>query len=95
MYSYDGYAAQAGFRTGDIIIGIEMCEQANTTEADTAIDGTIIGTAIQRRMVQITPRTSDDEWAEVATSCEKLAPGEPVAMLVRRFEPITVDASTD
>lgn len=31
---YDGYAAEAGFRTGDMIVGLEVCEEVKEEEEE-------------------------------------------------------------
>lgn len=71
---YDGYAASHGFRTGDLITGIEVCF-AGTGEAK----GQVI-----REMREITGRTSDEQWVQYAQSCEMLAPGSNTKLRVRR-----------
>lgn len=35
---YDGYAAQAGFKTGDLIVGLEVCEEEVAAEEEVAVD---------------------------------------------------------
>ncbi len=73
--AYDGYAGNHGFRTGDLITGIEVCfkEQGNDHSAP-----------VRREMRAVTGRTSDDEWVQYAQSCEALAPGTNTRLRVRR-----------
>lgn len=67
---YDGFAAQAGFRTGDLIIGIEDCGHL---EESTSI-------------VAVTPTMTDTEWTRLAQSCEIAKPNEPSIIRVRRHK---------
>jgi S1-C subfamily serine protease len=91
--SYDGYAAQAGFRSGDIIIGVEVChavsslkESSKVSVADVNIDGEPSEAKVVREMQSITPFTTDEEWTKAATSCELLEPQSPTVLMIRRFE---------
>lgn len=72
---YDGYAAEAGFRTGDLISGIEVCYIDNQTKE------------IIKEMREVTLLTSDELWLEYAQSCERLTPGAPTVLRVKRFVP--------
>lgn len=143
---YDGFAAQVGFKSGDLIVGIEVCEK---TEGDVDGHETLVGRdeevanglqtpdtsksnhltpqecdpgaqvmlssssscgsfrssqsitaddevqsasksdgagvaadktgAVTRRMVDVTPMMSDEEWIAAAQSCEILSPGTACA----------------
>lgn len=79
---YDGTAAQYGFRTGDMIVGLEVCESVSSCDADTACDVTMA--EVQRRMVEISGNTSDEEWISYAQSCELLQPGSDSVLHIRR-----------
>ena len=88
---YDGTAALAGFRSGDLIEALEVCEES-TRESAVAVDATTATTAVGsssnvgsiRRKVDITGITSDEEWVHFAQSCEQLQPGTDTVMWVRR-----------
>jgi hypothetical protein len=94
---YDGYAAQAGFRTGDLIIGIEKCEFQTKESLDDDNNNnqnndngkcTIEGkeeVLISRTMVPITLQTTDEEWTSFTQSCEQIASENNIKMKVRRF----------
>ena len=96
---YDGTAAQAGFRTGDLIVGLEICEEIYLAEALVVEEESIIITEdedglrdlmginskkVVRRMVDIAGDTTDEQWVEWAQSCERLAPNSDTVLLVRR-----------
>lgn len=90
---YDGTAALAGFRSGDLIVGLEVCDEINVNDNTfntdaTSTKGNIIG--IRRRKADITGFTSDDEWVRFAQSCEQLEPGSDTVIWVRRKEGNTV-----
>lgn len=95
---YDGTAAQAGFRSGDLIVGLEVCEAYNnegTAEVEvTAGDmGASAGggrSGSRRQKVDITGGTTDEEWVHFAQSCEQLEPGSDTVMWVRRKEKSSV-----
>lgn len=80
---YDGTAAQHGFRTGDMIVGLEVCEKVTSPECDA---GTAVcsDNEVQRRTVEISGTTSDEEWIAYAQSCEQLQPGSDTVLYVRR-----------
>lgn len=66
---YDGFAAENGFLTGDLIIGIEACSHR--------------GEEVERRIINVED-VSDEEWIALAQSCEILTPGKPTVLRVRR-----------
>eukprot|EP00981_Chlorochromonas_danica_P007677 scaffold1863_cov166-Ochromonas_danica.AAC.2 len=66
---YDGLAAENGFQTGDLIIGIEVCS--------------LTGEGVERRMINVED-VNDEEWVALAQSCEILTPGKPTVLRVRR-----------
>jgi len=98
---YDGTAALAGFRSGDLIVALEVCEGTGivdesavdadsisataTPAATTTISGSS-STGKRRRKVDITGVASDEEWVRFAQSCEQLEPGSDTVMWVRRKE---------
>jgi hypothetical protein len=85
---YDGHAGQAGFRSGDLIVGIEVCEVG---QQDDSCDASAEGESCQqnsstvlRRREDITDATSDEDWVRFAQSCENLDPGSNTVLWVRR-----------
>lgn len=88
---YDGNAAAAGFRTGDLIIGLERCKfQRKTPPAVTEAQCSSEGNQeelVSREMVPITRTMNDKEWTELAQSCEQLSPSTKSKMRVRRYVP--------
>jgi hypothetical protein len=84
---FDGYAGQAGFRSGDLIVGIEVCEvapQDNSCEVSSDSVACKEDTGFRRRRQDITDATSDEDWVRFAQSCENLDPGSNTIMWVRR-----------
>lgn len=97
---YDGFAALAGFRSGDQIVGLEVCELSDiesapecriSNDADAAaIDdamscvGNLDGQRIVRQQMDITGFTSDHDWQKSAQSCEHYEPGGNTVIWVRR-----------
>lgn len=80
---YDGYAAQSGFHSGDLIIGIEVCRLA--TICENIPDNTCkAGETVHRYNQDISQTTTDEEWIDYAQSCEKFAPGTETVIKVRR-----------
>lgn len=77
---YDGHAASSGFRTGDLIVGIEECVYHAGRDCSSCAEGQ----GVSRRMAQVED-VSDDEWVRLAQSCETLCPGEPTVLRVRRM----------
>jgi hypothetical protein len=67
----DGYAAGAGFQTGDIVRGIDECY------FDTDVR------RVRRRLVAV-DRLDPIKWRAVAQSCEKMDPNAPTRMVVER-----------
>jgi len=93
LAAYDGYAAQAGFRFGDLIVGLEECtmvpeEQHSSADvADTQKATQEPLKIIMRMHVEmqaVLPTMPRERWVELAQSCEKHNPGQPVSFLVRR-----------
>lgn len=91
---YDGTAALAGFRSGDLIEALEVCEES-IGEGAVAVDATAATSTTtatssssnagsRRRKVDITGFMSDEEWVHFAQSCEQLQPGTDTVMWVRR-----------
>lgn len=82
---FDGTAAQYGFRTGDMIVGLEVCEEADQMcdASDVDCDATA-GPVVRRRKVDISGSTSDEQWIEFAQSCEQLQTGSDTVLFVRR-----------
>lgn len=91
---YDGNAADIGFRTGDLIIGVGHCRRMtcmdNTECRD--VDSQMLvspehvcgdSDAYYAGLVSV-ENISDSEWVELATSCEQLCPGLPTTLQVRR-----------
>jgi hypothetical protein len=72
---HDGHAAQHGFRTGDLVVGIETCRLADESNADSGV---------LRQWRAVSPDMADEDWMEAAQSCEWLAPGERTKLRVRR-----------
>lgn len=71
---YDGYAAQAGFMTGDLIIGMSKCVKSK--------DG-----KIKRKMVDITD-LFNEEFKKISMSCEENLPEDGlISFRVRRLVP--------
>lgn len=94
---FDGTAAGAGFRSGDLIVGLEVCERAGDTcggseGRTTGPDGERCaaevreepGAGFTRRRVDITGSTTDEEWVRYAQSCEQLDPLRETVVWVRR-----------
>jgi hypothetical protein len=106
---YDGYAGKAGFRSGDLIIGVSYCyevpDPSDTSYANAAAvtssgetvpvereEGKCVANAsghkqkmmTVKEMRNITLYTTDDEWTNIAQSCEKLMPREKITMRVKR-----------
>lgn len=97
--AHDGYAAQAGFRSGDQIAAVEACEpdavgDAGDSEVMAKLDGVSIqamwsgmraaGSSVKRHRVDITGFTTDEEWQTSAQSCEIYEPGGNTVLWVRR-----------
>jgi hypothetical protein len=74
--THDGAAADAGFRTGDLIVGIEVCEQVPSLQD--------VKQHVSRRMVNITSGLQKEKWISYATSCERLEPGSDTVIVVQR-----------
>jgi len=99
---YDGYAAQAGFRFGDLIVGLEECtlapeerEKDASADSDSARSSSSAAPGVQgvaqepklrlvREMREVLPTMQPERWVELAQSCEKNNPGQPVSFVVRR-----------
>jgi hypothetical protein len=91
---YDGHAGQAGFRSGDQIIGIEVCEDEVTSNAGECVAAPESGSAqckntsrtgrVIRRRADITGFTGDSEWQDYAQSCERYDPRGNTVLWVRR-----------
>lgn len=69
---FDGFAAQAGFRSGDLVVGMEVCSRSGDDDV------------IIRHRVSITGRTTDAEWSKWAQTCELLEPGSDTVLWVQR-----------
>lgn len=69
---FDGFAYESGFRSSDLIVGIEVCEVD-------AVTGIVV-----KGMKEITLDTSDDEWLQAASSCEDVAPLDDRQFVVQR-----------
>lgn len=67
----DGYAAGAGFQTGDIVRGIEECY----LDKD-------VGRVVKR--VAAVDQLDAEQWRAVAQSCETMTPNSPTRMIVER-----------
>lgn len=86
---FDGNAAAAGFRTGDLIIGLERCSFERKTPS-VAQEGQCSSEGnqeelVSREMVPVTTTMTDQEWTELAQSCEQLSPSTKAKMRVRRY----------
>ena len=77
---FDGYAFLMGFRTGDRIVALEICEASSV---DVKVDGTI--NSIERKMMEIHEYVSDEDWVKAAQSCENLARNQPIKIIVNRW----------
>lgn len=98
---YDGTAALAGFRSGDLIEALEVCEESIGESVMVDVDATAAtptatatssssNAGSRRRKVDITGFMSDEEWVHCAQSCEQLQPGTDTVMWVRRKDrPLT------
>ena len=73
---YDGFAFEAGFRTGDRISALEVCEVQVDLNGDSVIT---------RKLVDIHTQMTDAEWVAAAQSCETLERDVPVLMVVQRW----------
>jgi hypothetical protein len=88
--TYDGYAYQAGFRNGDIIFGLQVCERFKTQSNEVGSDGGFANDdsteefEVRKRLIRIEPDISSEDWVQAAQSCEILAPGESTVMVVKR-----------
>ncbi len=88
---YDGTAAQSGFRSGDLIVGLEVCKSvtdncvagAEPSLCAATREGTM-SSGFVREKVDITGYTTDEEWVKFAQSCELLDPNRTTVMWVRR-----------
>ena len=72
---FDGFAAQSGFLTGDQIVGLQVCELQDediTTKTTVTVTGdqtaatTTTSTKVLKRMVEVLPSWSDEDWVEAA-----------------------------
>lgn len=71
---YDGYAAQAGFMTGDLITGMSKCIKSK--------DG-----KIKRKMVDV-QGLSDEEFGKIASTCERNIPEDGlISFRIKRYVP--------
>ena len=78
---YDGYAAQAGVRSGDLIRGIVTCEVTKRG-------------GVKRKLLRVDEHTSAEEWKELATSCEKISPkGVQILVVMRQLNKTDVDVN--
>lgn len=104
---YDGTAASVGFRSGDLIVGIEVCddrtaESCQNPGPDTGgeqCNAELRGDSpppFRRRRVNITGLTTDEEWMQHAQSCERLdTQGETVLWVRRRKQKRTKRGKTN
>jgi hypothetical protein len=89
---YDGTAAQSGFRSGDLIVGLEVCKSITDNYCVTGTKPSLCAASWERTMssgflrekVDITGTTTDEEWVNFAQSCELLDPNKTTVMWVRR-----------
>jgi len=84
---YDGHAAEAGFRFGDLIVGLERCSMVpdeQNLSADSARHEQGQGLRLHKEIVPVEPTMPQAAWIELSQSCEKNNPGEPVTFVVRR-----------
>jgi hypothetical protein len=86
---FEGHAAAAGFRTGDLIIGLERCvfeskRPESVEEGKCSAEG-VTEELVSRTMVPVTTTMTDSEWTTLAQSCEQLAPQSKAKMRVRRY----------
>lgn len=87
--TYDGYAYQSGFRNGDIIVGLQVCEKHYSLSSVEGVDGISSDELsnqfeVRRKMVHIPPDMLAEEWMLAAQSCEILSPGDDTVMVVKR-----------
>lgn len=97
---YDGFAFQAGFRTGDIISGLQVCQKRDVGLHDVLIGGDgasgrsihvdvdgndePLDSIVSKKVIPIPPNLSDEAWIQAAQSCEIFAPGDDTVMVVTR-----------
>ncbi len=98
----DGNAAKFGFRSGDIIRGIEACyldeedpslnvggnSSENKTDCDASVDGTCTSkrSPVVKRKLVSLDNMPPPLWAEVAASCETLQPQADTVLVAERRE---------
>lgn len=87
---YDGTAGSVGFRSGDLIVGLEVCDRAVRevcSSGEELCTGEVSDNATPtfvRRRVNVTGLTTDEEWVQYAQSCELLDPLGETVLWVRR-----------
>ena len=82
---YDGHAAEAGFRFGDLIVGLEKCTMVpdeQNLSADSTRQEPVL--RLHKEIVPVEPTMPQAAWIELSQSCEKNNPGEPITFVVRR-----------
>ena len=94
---YDGFAAEAGFKSGDLITGVSFCRVKTTKQQkpkeesfispEQCEEGEKEEPEIIKKLKKITLKTTDDEWKRYAQSCEFLLPGQNITFRVKRFVP--------
>ena len=76
---FDGYAFLYGFRTGDRIVALEVCEMEVSADSSSTF-------SVQRRMLHIPDDMNDEDWVTAAQSCENEASrGQPTRFIVNRW----------
>ncbi len=83
----DGFAFRDGFRTNDIIIGIQHCRIMNhESENVVTIDGSSSKSQVMIRNIELVNRSNFtfSDWVQVAQSCEKLSPNDKTVLIIER-----------
>ena len=73
--TFDGFAAAAGVKTGDIIRAIEVCSPETSDEE-----------TFSSRLVPVNQYTSDAQWKEMVRSCENIAGKTSVEFILERID---------
>ena len=77
--AYDGYAAESGIVTGDIIRAVKACQPIHEGGGGGNGDMSVV-----QRMVTVDEGMSDDEWKAAASSCEQWMAGADAELIVER-----------